>query len=279
MIPFKFENAFLQSTPLNYGGIYSVLMAGYYYKIVDTLEKDDTVLDGGANVGAFSIAVSRRVKRVISVEPNQKNYKLLLQNLKMNDATNITPVNAALTDRIGSIGFEGDGEIGHVSRYGTEILTTTIDELEKNFQVKFDALKLDLEGAEPLAIMGGAGEAIRHVSKLIFEVDRGQLKATTNSLEGLSIYDYENLIEKLKKDGFEIDTFKPDKERYKLLWNNIRAGNIKMRHIARNEILHGFWYTRHAVSEFFSRMASKGEVVPSWIEMVYASRSKSHFHP
>lgn len=115
--------------PINYGGVYSVLMAGYYAKVVNQLNEGDVVLDGGANVGALSLLVSKRVNKVVAVEANPVNYKYLLKNINKNNLTNVIPINAALADHKGPIQFEGQGETGHISSNGVTIQCTTIDDI------------------------------------------------------------------------------------------------------------------------------------------------------
>ncbi|MCL5789198.1 MAG: FkbM family methyltransferase [Candidatus Thermoplasmatota archaeon] len=119
------------------------------------MTKDDTALDGGANIGAFSFAVPRKVKRIVAVEAIENNFKILIENIKRNNMTNVIPILTALTDSPGEIKFEGNGETGHISGRGTNVKATTIDEIESNIKIEFDALKIDIEGSEPAAIMGG----------------------------------------------------------------------------------------------------------------------------
>lgn len=145
--PWKFRDFNIVAEPINYGGIYSVIMAGYYSSMVSQLSKEDVVLDGGANVGAFSILVSKIVKKVVSVEANPKNYQYLVENINNNNITNIIPINAALTDYKGYVRLEGQGEGGHISSDGVLIQSTTIDDIELDLGVNFTSLKLDIEGA------------------------------------------------------------------------------------------------------------------------------------
>ncbi|MEM3829139.1 MAG: hypothetical protein QXP36_08005 [Conexivisphaerales archaeon] len=142
-------------------------------------------------------------------------------------------------------------------------------------QIRFNDLKLDIEGSEPSAILGGGRETIKHVSQLIYEVDRRQLELIINSFGNSLINNYERLKEELVKNGFTIDSYEPDRERYKLLLNNVKAGNIKIGQIVRNETMHAFWYTRKTISDFFSGLVSNTDKGLAPIEMVYAFRDAS----
>ena len=49
------------------------------YDVVE-LRKTDVVLDVGAHIGAYSALVAERVKKVVAIEPDPQNYRLLVRN-------------------------------------------------------------------------------------------------------------------------------------------------------------------------------------------------------
>lgn len=110
------------------------------YRFYD-IQKNDVVLDIGANVGAFSIFMSKMVKHVFAVEPMLTD--ILRQNVKLNNVNNITVLDEAL----------GKG-IQHIKWSGCEdriINGKSLSELiyicrNNGKQVTF--LKMDCEGAE-----------------------------------------------------------------------------------------------------------------------------------
>ncbi|HVQ12312.1 MAG TPA: FkbM family methyltransferase, partial [Vicinamibacterales bacterium] len=68
------------------------------------LRRDDVFIDVGANVGIVSLAAGRWVGpqgRVYSFEPSEREHRSLIHNLELNEAINVTPVRAALSDRVG----------------------------------------------------------------------------------------------------------------------------------------------------------------------------------
>ena len=78
----------------------------------------DTVIDIGANFGAFSIAASRKVGdsgRVFCYEPNPFVFERLQQNIRLNGCSNITAFNEAVGGRSGEI----DLFIDHKSAFST----------------------------------------------------------------------------------------------------------------------------------------------------------------
>lgn len=102
------------------------------------IRKDDIVLDIGANVGAFSLFVSRMVKHVYAVEPMLTD--ILKQNVSLNKADNITVLDEALG--------KGMLEIPWVGCKPRKIMGKSLGELIKVCGGHVDFLKMDCEGAE-----------------------------------------------------------------------------------------------------------------------------------
>lgn len=61
-----------------------------------TFEKDDVVLDLGANIGCFTLSVFNRVKKVIAVEPEEHNCDIMRMNIKENNIKNCKLYQAAV---------------------------------------------------------------------------------------------------------------------------------------------------------------------------------------
>jgi precorrin-6B methylase 2 len=102
------------------------------------IQKDDIVLDIGANVGAFSIFISKFVKHVYSVEPML--YEILGMNVINNDRENITIFDDALGEGTLIIQWEGCSD-----RY---VDCKSLSELIEMCGGHVDFLKCDCEGGE-----------------------------------------------------------------------------------------------------------------------------------
>ena len=126
-----------------------------YFKEYMNYNKDDIVLDVGANIGAYSTRVSKLVKEVYSFEPLKENYDLAQKNLDRNNATNVKLYNNAL------IGTDDDEINFYLSKGknlgGHTILPTrgrgiTVVKARKFSDVlsetKATKIKMDIEGAE-----------------------------------------------------------------------------------------------------------------------------------
>ncbi|MEW6077748.1 MAG: FkbM family methyltransferase [Thermodesulfobacteriota bacterium] len=73
--------------------------------VVRFLKPGDVFLDIGANIGYYTVlaaAIAGNSGKVIAYEPDDENYRLLCENLCLNRALNVIPVQAAVSDRDGS---------------------------------------------------------------------------------------------------------------------------------------------------------------------------------
>src|SRR2546426_6669454 len=57
-----------------------------------------TVVDIGANIGDFTIAIASRARKVLSVEPGRENFAILRSNLRTNSVYQAIPMNIAAHD-------------------------------------------------------------------------------------------------------------------------------------------------------------------------------------
>jgi FkbM family methyltransferase len=145
----------------------------YIYNIYshEVLRKGMTVIDVGAHIGTYTILAAEKVGkngRVIAVEPESKNYRQLLENIKLNNFQNIVPVNIALLD------YEGYEKLYISPLSGThsllfkedaissiEVQTKPLDRLLEELNLKkIDIIKIDAEGAE-IPILRGAEKTLK----------------------------------------------------------------------------------------------------------------------
>ena len=101
-------------------------------------------------------------KNIIALEPDGRNFKKLTQNTE--NVKNITLINKAISDEAGVISIsKNKGRGNSLSGKTVEIKTATIDEISKIITPTF--IKMDVEGAELSAILGGQ-EVIKQRPKL-----------------------------------------------------------------------------------------------------------------
>ncbi len=133
-----------------------------------------TVVDVGANLGYYSLLAAHLVGptgRVVALEPNSENCRLLLSSLRLTDVTNVEllPVAADVSagwayyaTHVGSNGGLVDGR-DLLAHPGTVVPTFPLDDLVPG-PVGF--LKMDVEGAEG-RVVKGARRIIEHDRPII----------------------------------------------------------------------------------------------------------------
>mgnify|MGYP001596006492 CR=1 FL=1 len=114
---------------------------------------------------------------MIAIEAHPSIYEYLLKNIKLNNLSNVTPVNIALGSDQGttkiSYNESNPGET-HIATDGEKSLTVpiqTLDEVLKKLNVTHvDYFKIDVEGFEfPLLL--GAQEPIKNNPKIVVQTE------------------------------------------------------------------------------------------------------------
>jgi FkbM family methyltransferase len=133
------------------------------------LRSGGTFLDIGANAGLYTLLAAQCVGdsgRVYAFEPGQRELELLRHNIRINQFTNVTVVDSAVSSVNGTARFaeSSDGAMSSLARTkhpGQKIVewrsvsTLTLDDAVENFQIgKIDFIKMDVEGAEKLVMEG-----------------------------------------------------------------------------------------------------------------------------
>ena len=137
------------------------------------LDKDDTVIDAGANIGMFSLYASKNIGgkgKIFAFEPIKETLAILDKNIKTNLISNIQTLPYALGDTNKNINFfvnkdklvSSSSEIQTKNTKIEKVDQITLDYfLEKNQDInKIDFIKVDIEGAER-KFLDGAKKAIQ----------------------------------------------------------------------------------------------------------------------
>jgi FkbM family methyltransferase len=131
----------------------------------------NTFVDVGAHWGYFSLIASQRVGgagRVISIEADPRLFRTLSRNVRDNELVQIEPVHVAAAAETGVLRMSGYREqddnwgvsrlLGSAPSDGPNVFdvpTASIDALlDKRGITTVDVLKMDIEGAEALALRG-----------------------------------------------------------------------------------------------------------------------------
>lgn len=111
---------------------------------------DPVVIDGGANIGMFSLATRRDhpAARVTAFEPDPLAFHLLRTNLAANGAADVTLVRSALGARDGEMAFVCDGKAGGALSTTSGHIRVHVEPLSRYITGEVDFLKLNIPGAE-----------------------------------------------------------------------------------------------------------------------------------
>jgi len=139
------------------------------------VKEGEVVVDLGANVGYFTLLAAKLVGpkgKVFSFEPEPKNYNYLEQNIELNNYNNVQSFQKAVSDKNGKTKlYICDYDTGHhtinkfegvqaysrgriVEEKSVEIETITLNEFFKDKEELINVIKMDIEGAEALALAG-----------------------------------------------------------------------------------------------------------------------------
>src|SRR5215211_1757488 len=132
-----------------------------------TPKEGDVVVDIGANIGRYTIISSKRVGangKVVAIEAHPGNFEMLKSNIKLNQLTNVTPLNYAAYSKETKIKLYVPDEESGNTIYNTlisdratneekfvEVNANTLDYLlhSKGIrQEQINWIKIDVEGAE-----------------------------------------------------------------------------------------------------------------------------------
>ena len=146
--------------------------------VKNLIKQGDIVLDVGANIGYYSVIMSKIIRdkgKVLCFEPTQYYRRLLEANIVANKLTNLEIYDFSLSDKkqqMGiSIGFSSatlhdpKGTIINKHREAIELRTLDVYIGELNID-RIDFIKIDVDGHEP-AFLNGARNTIDKYSPII----------------------------------------------------------------------------------------------------------------
>lgn len=187
------------------------------------LRPDETFVDVGANIGAFTIlAVGAAHARAIAFEPSPDTFNLLEQNIRLNGFQNLVRTICAAAGR-------NSGEVQFSMGLGTEnhiVVSNPTEGLQKVKMTALDGelagqsaslLKVDVEGFETEVFAGATG-TLRQSRLQAVIVERNNLGARYG-------FNEENLHQEIRKNGFTPCNYRPF-SRELIRVSNETTGNI-----------------------------------------------------
>lgn len=182
------------------GHIIDNILLNEYFLPEFEISANDTVLDIGANIGAFSLLAAKKAfnGRVIAVEPVGQSFHILEKNIALNHAKNIVAIKKAVFNKKGGRRifvnyYSGMSNFFDFQKEFEQVSCITLTDLFNKFNIETcDFLKIDAEGSEYEIITSTKKQVLNKIKKLVFEYH--PRLSTTNKLATLLKY--------LKKSGF-----------------------------------------------------------------------------
>ena len=168
------------------------------------ISNDDVIIDVGAHIGLFALFASQFCKngKIFCYEPIKENYKILIENIEMNQIQNIFPNNLAVTKETSRVKiFLNDDQSGHSmfiqNKNFVEVDSKSLSDIFIDNGIKeCDFLKLDCEGAEYEIVESLSSDLFTKINKTAIEYHMVDTKPEL----------LKQLINKLKQFSFSVHT-------------------------------------------------------------------------
>ena len=167
------------------------------------LKPGDVMLDLGANIGYFTMLGAACVGaggKVIAFEPSAANCALVRASAARNGFSNVTLHQKAVAERAGWVGLELEDSNGKIVRDAAaseaRVETVALDKMLAD-EPHIHLVKMDIEGAEPLALAGMTRLLERHRPLLFTEFH-------PVSLRDVSGFEPEDYLRALRALGYDL---------------------------------------------------------------------------
>jgi FkbM family methyltransferase len=175
-------------------------------KLAENVKQGAICVDVGANLGYFSILMSRLVGetgQVIAFEPMPDTFEILCKNVSLNQLTNTKTVRGAVSNESASVQLFTEPSVAlsktasmiayrlEGARQATQVPALRLDDYFAGEKRLPDLIKMDVEGAEG-AVLKGARETItRGQPLLMVEIHAWGSPESQQILDLLAEFEYE----------------------------------------------------------------------------------------
>src|ERR1700723_2779010 len=155
------------------------------------LRPGDFAIDGGANIGFFTILMASLVGpsgMVLSVEPGENNLSALKDNLRLNGIKNLEICNRPLWNSSENVTlhYHEHGGMNSLSAYQPMLGKKELQGIQlSGWHTTPRLIKLDIEGSEEYALRGAPKHLVNAVPYIVCEINTKALKGMGSSQESL----------------------------------------------------------------------------------------------
>ncbi len=187
----------------------------YYRNKTRIINQDMYILDIGANIGWYSFYLGKYGYKIIAFEPNEKNYYILKKNYCLNKDVEIIIINKGLYNKeerkcnlYEHVGNIGNGLVicdkkvdipEYLIKKGEIVLTQLSNYIQFLSDKKVIFMKIDAEGSEEAAILGGIQIITEQHVPFIF------LEYCPNNLRMHNV-DNRKFLELFEQNGYKISS-------------------------------------------------------------------------
>ncbi len=194
----KLQHSFsLRNNPYDYATFEEVLLKDAYN--IDLEYEPKTIIDAGANIGLTSIYLASKYRQatIISLEPEEENFQLLVKNAAKYD--NIIPVKAGVWNKKSFLVIKDNGEGNNaftVEEVANENENTIqafsiSDIIQQNNWQKIDLVKMDIEGSEKTIFENDVDSWLPVTKTLVIELHDRMMPGCSSAVFGtLAKYDF-----------------------------------------------------------------------------------------
>jgi len=183
-VPAKKYSWAIMKGPRNIAESWSMYGEKTIQDLIANLAVKGVCVDAGAWVGKYSFLLAKTARRVIAIEPDKLNFRLLQENIDLNDK-NIEPIQAALDYKDGeaklalsnSSSGHGLADVSYSDKvsehvYGYKIKTISLNSLLNLIGEDIDFIKMDIQGAEFRVLRDADENVFSRVKRWLVEVHR-----------------------------------------------------------------------------------------------------------
>ena len=159
----------------DFSAFYQVILENTYGELFKNINNGDTIIDAGANIGAFTVPAAKlagQSGKVISIEPQKNNFSILKANVELNNLKNVVLINRAIYNKSDQdMNISGEGVFAKLDDNTTNnmIKTITLNGIVEELKVEPKIMKMDIEGSE-LYAMESAEQALKSLKYIEMEI-------------------------------------------------------------------------------------------------------------
>lgn len=168
------------------------------FNIVDrVVGRGDRVIDIGANVGHYTLKLSRLVGeegQVLAFEPISQTFNMLASNVGYAELNNVTLINSAVSNVVEEVSFSvpnGNLYQSHMDEAGNFRLMAfpLNDFIPENWNLAF--IKIDAEGCDESIIVSALDMLNRFRPVVMSEIDKKTAEALVEKLQDYTVWGVE----------------------------------------------------------------------------------------